>query len=85
MQHIQNLLARFKRLTLPDEAARKTIVEVCKKEFHVPIEMKDITIRNRVVFISGSPHAKMTLYMQKKRILSILKERLGNEAPVDFR
>ncbi|MDP3989473.1 MAG: hypothetical protein Q8P93_04545 [bacterium] len=85
MQHIENLLARFKRLTVPHESVRKMVIDVCREECNVHLEMADISVRNRVVFVSGSPHIKMTLYTHKKRILERLRVRIGADAPTDVR
>ncbi|MDP3956021.1 MAG: hypothetical protein Q8Q18_02145 [bacterium] len=85
MQHITDLLARFKRFTLPDETVRKTAVRILNETYRVPVSMSDVSVRNNVMYINTNAPAKMMIYTQKKAILALFREALGDKAPTDIR
>ncbi|MDP3956019.1 MAG: hypothetical protein Q8Q18_02135 [bacterium] len=47
--------------------------------------MSDVSVRNNVMYINTSAPAKMMIYTQKKAILALFREALGDKVPTDIR
>lgn len=85
MQRITDLIGRYSHLSLPDETLRRRIIEVCKKEFRIPLELKQLSVRMGVVYVEATPHLKLALHTHKKRLLALLSTEMGDKAPFDIR
>ncbi len=85
---LSGLLARYAHLRLPDElvrrATQKALTTICRAK----VELGDISIKDGVVIVSGSPALRTEIVIHKKKILELLgKELEGTEEkmPTDIR
>ena len=84
MEGIGKFLARFEKLTLPDETARKVVSEIILAKAGVTIDITKISIKNGCVVVCAGPKAQR-IFTAKSNILESLRENLGEKAPKDIR
>jgi len=74
-----------KNITPPDETVRLRFVEIVKSKLKTELLIKDVFVRNFVLYIKCSPAVKSEIFMNKRYILDDLKEVFGLKAPLDIR
>ncbi|MFA6338566.1 MAG: hypothetical protein WCW87_00690 [Candidatus Paceibacterota bacterium] len=79
MLHISDYFKKIKDVELKSFATRDVIVVAVLKVIGLKLEYKDITIKNRTVYLKVSPLIKNEVYINKKAILEeINKEKMLN-------
>ena len=81
-KHFENLKKRF---TLPDEQVRRVCSDVIEKELGVTIDIKKIRVANSVLVINIQPSLKNEIFMNKHKILELIKEVCKEKTPKDIR
>lgn len=76
MKLIGDFLSRFQNLTPPDDALRRVIADIVKKQTRVPITKLDVSITNDIAFIRCSSIAKSAIQVKRGAILSELFEEI---------
>lgn len=84
MRGIGSLLERFAKLVPPDDTLRSAVVSLAAEK-GVPLEKKEVTVRNNVVYINGDAATKSELFIFKRVILAQLLDLFGAKAPKDIR
>ena len=64
-----DFLAKFQRLTPPNDAIKKVVVEAVRSVVGVPLEKKDVSLTNGIVFVRCSSIAKSAIRLQRSGIL----------------
>lgn len=83
---IEEFLKKFTSLTLPDESIRKATSVVIKDVCGEDIDIKNITLKNNIVYIQHNNHIlRSHIFINKNKILTLLKERVGEKTPEDIR
>lgn len=80
--HFENLKKRF---TLPDEQVRQASSDSIKKELGVTIDIKNIKVTNSVLVLNVQPSLKNEIFMNKHKILELVKEVCKEKTPKDIR
>ena len=77
LDHLTDFFKRFKKITPPDEVVRKKVVEIIKEMFGVDISIKDVSVKNSIIFINTKPTIKSELFMRKDQFISQVKKEVG--------
>ena len=85
MNPVGSFLGKLNKITPPDETLRKRTSEIIKIKFGLSLPIKDISVKNLVVYIKGSPAIKSEVFMSKSYILEKLKKEFGLKSPLDIR
>lgn len=85
MIEIKDLLLKLDSLLVSGEAKKQSICDVIKEVTSLPISIKDIKIKNNVIYLNIKPIYKNEILIKKDLIIIKLKEFLGKKAPQDFR
>ena len=85
MFNIGDFLRRFSTLTPPDEFVRKQVLQSIQNILHYEVLMKDVSVRNGVVYIKTNSLVKNKVFMKKELLLKDLQKTLGDKAPNDIR
>lgn len=78
MENIKNLLERINTIKPPDfnirESARDSIKEVLGED----VDIKGISVKGRSVHVEGGASFKSEVFLNKRKIVEKLKEKLPN-------
>ncbi len=85
MEKINTLLERFKKITIPNEAERRSLAEIILEETKIEIEIKDISIKNYIAYIKSSGGVKSEIFIKKRKILDKLNQNKNPKIVVDIR
>ncbi len=72
MKSINDLLGRFSNLKPPDDALKKAIISAIRAGAGVPLEKKDIALRNGTAFVNASSVAKSAIRAKRGAVLDEL-------------
>ncbi|MBI5140350.1 MAG: DUF721 domain-containing protein [Candidatus Vogelbacteria bacterium] len=84
MEKIGGFLERIKNIKPPDFDVRKNISEIVGEMMGENIQLKDISVRNEVVYIAGDSSFKSEIFLKKKGIIEKLKEKLPDNTIKDI-
>lgn len=76
MKLIGDFLARFNKLTPPDDAVKSAVVAAVQEATNITLSKKAIRIQNETVFVAGSSVMKNTLKIHRGKILEAIYEDL---------
>ena len=74
---LTDFFKRFKHITPPDEVVRKIVVKTIKEMFGVDISIKDVSVKNSIIFINTKPTIKSELFIRKSQFISQIKKEVG--------
>jgi len=83
--HIKTFLFRFKKLSPPHEAAKKTTQQAIKEITKINIPENDITISRNIVFINTNSILKNEIFINKKQILANITKEFGDKKIKDIK
>ena len=84
MIEITGLLLRFSNLLFSEEAKKDSIKDVLHQTNGLQIKPRDIKIKNNVIYLNIKPIYKNEVFLNKNKIFSKLKEKLGKKTPLDI-
>jgi hypothetical protein len=84
MLNISHYLDRFKSIGLKEQFAKEAIVAVFAK-YQIPLEKKQIKIKNNTVFVAVSSLAKSVVYRKKQTIIEEIASAPGGVRYTDIR
>lgn len=76
--YISDLLKKFKNITAPDIIIRNYIVDIVKEIINIKLDKKNIFVKNGIVYIKTKPIYKNEIFINKKKIINLLKEKVGD-------
>lgn len=85
MLKINNYLEKFKNISVPSEGVRKDVSQAIKDEIGLELEVKNISIKNMVIYVKCDSSAKSEIFLRKNKILDRLKKAKKNEEILDIR
>lgn len=85
MIEIKDLLAKFQNILLSEEVKKDSVRTIISEVVGIPIELKDIEIKNNTVYLNIKPIYKNEIYMKQEKILTKLSEQLGKKSPSDIK
>jgi hypothetical protein len=85
MNNLGGLFDKFKNIFTDAKFQKDAIVSIMNSTAKIQLDPKDIDIKDYKIILKGSPALKSTVFMYKQKILSELKNVLGNKAPNDIR
>ena len=84
MIEIRSLLLRFNNLLLSEEVKKNSIIDVLHQVVGLQMKPGDIKIKNDVIYLNTKPIYKNEIFLNKNKIFSKLKEKLGKKTPLDI-
>jgi hypothetical protein len=84
MRTILSFLEKYKLFTPPDISLRKTVVEIIRDITGISLSVKNISVRNKIVYISASPLYKSEIFIKKEKIIDLLKEKVPQSVVEDM-
>lgn len=72
---LNSFFSRFKHITPPDESVRKGVCEFILKEMNIETPLKDVSVKNGVIYIKTKPIIKNEVFMKKKKLLLFVQEK----------
>ena len=84
MIEIRSLLLRFSNLLLSEEVKKNSIIDVLHQVVGLQMKPGDIKIKNDVIYLNTKPIYKNEIFLNKNKIFSKLKEKLGKKTPLDI-
>jgi len=84
MIEITGLLLRFSNLLFSEEAKKNSIIDVLHQIVGLQIKPEDVKIKNNVIYLNIKPIYKNEVFLNKNKIFSKLKEKLGKKTPLDI-
>ncbi len=81
VQNISVFLERLKNIAPPHAAVRKAVVRAVKQKTGIPINKKDVSVQNSIVYINAKPLVKNEIFIHKTEILDELKKELKKKTP----
>ena len=82
---LNSFFSRFKHITPPDEFIRKKVCDFVLEKFKIQIKIKDVSIRNGVIYLSVKPTLKSEVFIRKEELLSYIKEKTNIKTLYDVR
>ncbi len=80
---ISKLLENFKKITPPDYYIKNSVASVIKDVSGFNLNKKNISYRNGIVYIKTKQSYKSEIFINKQKIISILKEKIGKEVKIN--
>ena len=84
MIEIKGLLLRFSNLLFSEEVKKNSIIDVLHQVVGLQMKPGDIKIKNDVIYLNTKPIYKNEIFLNKNKIFSKLKEKLGKKTPLDI-
>ncbi|HCY18126.1 MAG: hypothetical protein UR62_C0023G0002 [Candidatus Nomurabacteria bacterium GW2011_GWF2_35_12] len=84
MIEIKGLLLRFSNLLFSEEVKKNSIIDVLHQIVGLQIKPEDVKIKNNVIYLNIKPIYKNEVFLNKNKIFSKLKEKLGKKTPLDI-
>ncbi len=81
MIEIKDLLLRFNNILISESVKKESIREIISEVVGVRLELKDIKIKNNIIYLDIKPIYKNEILIKKEIIDFKLKESLGKKAP----
>ncbi len=78
MQKIKDLLVRFRDLKIPNEEIRNKISVVVEEVSGIKLDIKSITVKDKVAYVSAGAMIKSEIFMNKKKIIEGLNGEIVN-------
>ena len=72
---LNSFFSRFKHITPPDETVRKNVCEFILQEIGIHISFKDVSIKNKIIYINTKPIIKNEVFIRKKELLLFIQEK----------
>ena len=85
MIEIKDLLLRFNNLLIGESFKKESIFKAISEVVGVHISLKDIKIKNNIIYLNIKPVYKNEIFLKKDLINLKLKELLGKNAPNQIR
>ena len=85
LMRIQDLLAKYKLITPPDESVRTAVCSAIKEILDHEVEKSCVRVRGGVAYLKVSPVVLTELMLQKEKILARVHLLLGKTFPRDLR
>ncbi|MBI3632347.1 MAG: hypothetical protein HY225_02775 [Candidatus Vogelbacteria bacterium] len=82
MEKISSFLERFKNLGIPDEKTRYLVADAIWTAVQEKIDVKNISLKNHVVYIKCDSSTKGEIFIKKKKILEIIQTKEGEGSVV---
>ena len=83
--NIGNFFDKFKNTALKEMRIRQTIADSIEKNAGVKIDLKEISLKDKIIRINASPAAKNHIFMKKEAILASVKNDLPGFIVSDLR
>ena len=81
MLNISGFLEKFKKFDADKSFQLENVAKNIEKTIGIAIPIKNLTIKDRVLYIQGSPALKQEIFLKKHQLLSLL----ASEKVVDIR
>lgn len=85
MIEIKDLLARFNKILLSEEAKKEIIKNIISEVIGIEIKNQDIKIKNNIIYLNIKSIYKNEIFLKQEQIFSKLKESFGKKAPQNIR
>lgn len=85
MIEIKNLLTRFNKIFLAEEAKKEFVKDAISEIVGIEIKNQDIKIKNGVIYLNVKPIYKNEIFLKQEQIFLKLKESLGKRSPQNIR
>jgi len=69
---------------LSEEVKKNSIIDVLHQVVGLQMKPGDIKIKNDVIYLNTKPIYKNEIFLNKNKIFSKLKEKLGKKTPLDI-
>ena len=85
MLSIGNFFDKFKNAASEEIALRRMVITAVYKHVPVELNLKNITVRNKIVRIDGNSSLKNQIFIKKESILKSIQESNPNVIITDIR
>lgn len=85
MIELKDLLSRFNQVLLSKEGNKESIRSIISETIKVKINSEDIQIKNGTIYLNIKPIYKNEIFLKQDKIISKLKEVLGEKIPKEIR
>ena len=85
MIEIKDLLAKFQDILLSEEVKKDSVRTIISEIVGIPLELKDVEIKNNTVYLNIKPIYKNEIFMKQEKILAKLSESLGKKSPSEIK
>lgn len=72
---LNSFFERFKHITPPDETIRKCVCEFVLCTYKKEITLKQVVVKNNIVFMQVNPVLKNEIFMRKKEIIEYIQQK----------
>lgn len=81
MIEIKDLLIRFNKILLSEEAKKEFIKNAISEIIGIQIKNQDVQIKNNIIYLNIKPIYKSEILLKQDKIFLKLKESFGKRAP----
>ena len=81
MIEIKDLLARFDKILLSEEAKKEFVKNTISEIVGIKIKNQDIKIKNNIIYLNIKPIYKNEIFIKQDQIFLKLKESFGKKTP----
>ena len=85
MIEIKNLLVKFNKILLSEEAKKEFIKNAISEIIGIQIKNQDIQIKNNIIYLNIKPIYKSEILLKQDKIFLKLKEFFGKKTPTALR
>jgi hypothetical protein len=85
MIEIKDLLLQFSSALFSEETKKEAVKNIISGIIKVPIERKDVKIKNGTVYLNIKPIYKNEIFLKKDKIFLELQKSFGKKSPQDVR
>jgi len=85
MFNLDKFLNKFKGLKPPNDEIKINIIKIIKDDLNINLERKDISVRNKTIYINTKPIIKNEIFINKYKLIETLRDKLGNTMVKDIR
>lgn len=82
MIEIKDLLDKFNNILLSEEGKKEVIRKTISEIIKVEIKLKDIQIKNNIIYLNIKPIYKNEVFLKQNKIFLKLKESFGKNPPI---
>jgi hypothetical protein len=84
MKELKDFLGNIHKLLFKEESKKKLLQEIFFNLLNIKIETENIEIKNNIVFLKIKPIYKSEIFLQKEKLLLVIKKDLNSNI-VDIR